>query len=178
MKKLIIDLTGGITDYQQDVYGKGIFYQTGSADIYVKYNDRFNDSELLKPKSFSSENFSRLYITGNAQETITLYVLENDEDKIEYPVQLAGNLSSALDAGQFSINSTASIIWSAVDTVREGTIRNNGNSTVYVGKSNVTPANGYPLKSGEALALNYYTGNLYAVCDAGNTSDIRMLRLL
>jgi hypothetical protein len=179
MSKLVINLTGGVTDYEQIIDGNGFFYAVGASNIYVKYDDKTNDdADLIKPKSNVCQKFNKIYITGSANETIELYIHKTPEEALSYATELSNAVSSSLDNSQTAVNDTADIVWSATDTIKEGSIRNVGTNDVYVGGADVTTADGYLLKSGESLALNYYTGNLYAVCATGLTSDVRMLRVL
>ena len=58
-------------------------------------------------------------------------------------------------------------------------VRNNSASvTLYIGGSGVTVATGYPILPYESLPFDMSTGaQLYGICDAGQTVDVRVIEV-
>lgn len=87
-------------------------------------------------------------------------------------------VASAALSGPVGVTGAAVQILAA-DTGRKGhTLTNTGAKTVYLGfDGTVTSANGIPLASGASISLDLpgvaYTGAIWGICAAADTSEIR-----
>lgn len=178
MSDIRINLSGGVTDVEQIIYGEGFYYAGGGSNIYVKFDNKTNESRLVKPKTNVIRKFEKIYISGNAEEFIELYVHKSKEEAINYPTELSSLLSSQLQHSSISISTTAVVVWEEADEIKEGSLRNWGDDIVYLGGSSVSSSNGYPLMPKEAFSINYQVGNIYAICGTGDSSEIRIIRTL
>lgn len=87
-------------------------------------------------------------------------------------------VASAALLAPVTVSATATAILAAAATRRGHVLFNAGNSVVYVGVANtVTTSTGIPVAPGASFNLDIpglvYTGAIYGICGAGETSQIR-----
>jgi len=162
------------------IQGRYIFYADGIADIEIKFNSPANNAVTI-PKGGSVKipnGFDCIYIDGTGTDTIKLYIFEDENAKVEIPPPSASNSDTLDGENVYSVTTTATKIWEACSTIKEGAIFNNSTSDiVYLGSDAVTTADGFPLKPQSSISLNSFTGNLYGIT-TGATADVRMMRIL
>ena len=57
-------------------------------------------------------------------------------------------------------------------------LKNNSSVDIYLGGSNVSTANGYPLTAGEVLPVDLgQRGRIFAIAESGSGNDLRILEV-
>ena len=91
-------------------------------------------------------------------------------------------VSSLLGHGEVAVDDTATLVVPA-NTVRKSVVVRNMDpaNTVYVGVAGVTDASGFPLlpgaDAGEAFRFEDYNSDVYAICAAGESADVRFIEV-
>lgn len=81
-----------------------------------------------------------------------------------------------IDTGQIDVSDTAVQIKEYSAHRRAIVIKNIGTSDVYIGRSSVTVASGYPLAPSEPIAFST-KDEIWAVCETGKSSRIAYLEV-
>lgn len=91
---ITLDITAGLTEYELNLYGERLFYKTGSANIQIRFNDRFADLATFKPFDVWAIPFDKIFITAPATaETITIIVANDIDIQVDANlVQISNNL--------------------------------------------------------------------------------------
>lgn len=169
-----INLTGGISDFPVYCQGKKIKYLQGTATIQIKIDDvSRNGIDFIEDSKYMGD-FEKIYITGNANETIILCVFASVDSDIEYPSATSGAVASTnCLTNQVVVTDSETVILPATSGgIKESEVTNIGDNDIYISGSGVTSANGHLLPVGVSKSFSSYSGDLYGICATGLTSSV------
>lgn len=79
-------------------------------------------------------------------------------------------VGSNLVHNQTSVGTSATLIGAAKSTAKSLVVSNTGASTVFLGGSGVTTANGFPLAAGASIDFSDFNGQLYGIVASGTVN--------
>lgn len=82
----------------------------------------------------------------------------------------------AMNTDQITVTDAAGLIVASNANRKQLIMKNIGNVPIYIADDNsVTAANGLPILGGKTFNQNDFTGDVYGICDTGESADMEFL---